>query len=243
MTASHDAGSDIPALDRPPYLLIFAPAVVGIIAAVVVFAFYPQIPDPVPTHWDVSGSADAFSEKTPLTVYGFALWPVIFGVVLNLFIVGMIRVIAAEKPLASQTTDDHLYERKIYSLNFQQRAVARFISLMISLLVVVMVLNLAGLISGIAVILVTVIVIVVPVIILARDLGRINDLITKHYPNDYTPHLKWGMFYYNPKDNRSIIEFNGSTTVNFGSRGGRLMMLALLLPMILVTVIAIVAGS
>lgn len=243
MTVSEDPARPEPTLGRPPYLLMFAPAIVGIIAAVVVSVLYSQIPNPVPTHWDISGNADSFSEKTPLTVYGFALWPAIFGVVLNLFIIAMIRVSAGEKPLVWQKTSEHHYARKIFGLNFQQKALARFISVMTSLLVLDMVLSLTGLVSGLAVMLMAAIAIVVPVGILVKDLSYINDQITKYYPNDYTPHLKWGMFYYNPEDDRSIIEFDGSTTMNFGSRGGRMIMLALLLPTILVTAIAVIAAN
>lgn len=232
-----------PRLDKPPFAVMFAPLLVGIVAAAVVYALYPSIPDPIPTHWDFTGTADSFSEKTPAKVYGFVLWPALFGVVLNLFVIGMIRVTAGDKPMSSQSKAEHDYARKIFGLNLQQNAIARFVSLLVSLLIADMLLSVSGLVSGPMVLAVTAVAIIVPIIVLIRDLSFINEQIGQHYPNEYTKHLKWGMFYYNPEDKRSLVEFDNSTTVNFASRGGRLIMFALLTPMILVICIGILAGS
>lgn len=240
--AGNGMSQNEPRLNKPPYALIFAPLIAGVVAAAVVYALYPSIPDPIPTHWDFTGTADSFSAKTPATVYGFVLWPAVFGVVLNLFVIGMIRVTAGDKPLASQASAEHNYERKIFGLNFQQKAIARFITLLTSLLIADMLLSITGYFSGPLLLALTVIAIVVPIIVLVRDLSYINEQIGKHYPNEYTKHLKWGMFYYNPEDERSFIEIDSSTTVNFASRDGKLFMLALLTPMIIVCAIGIIAG-
>jgi uncharacterized membrane protein len=60
--------------------------IAGIILVILAFAlgayFYPQLPGSIPIHWGISGEADGFAEKSPLSV--FAL-PGLMAVLLCIF--------------------------------------------------------------------------------------------------------------------------------------------------------------
>ena len=56
------------------------------------------------------------------------------------------------------------------------------------------------------------------------------------------PHVKFGIFYYNPGDERELERRNGrGITVNFASRAGRRMFLMILLPGAVVVLLVVLA--
>ncbi len=65
---------------------------------------------------------------------------------------------------------------------------------------------------------------------------------TEAKPKD--PHVKFGMFYYNPDDDRDFVERrNGrGITVNFASRAGRRMFYMMLIPGAIVILLVVLAA-
>lgn len=96
MTLSDPTASTLPALrgKNLPWLLFIAAA--GLLGATTVFGInnYAALPDPMPTHWDADGVADAFAPKS----IGTAFMPLIIGAVVLAFLVGVSLVLAALIP-------------------------------------------------------------------------------------------------------------------------------------------------
>lgn len=96
MTHSDPTAAALPSLrgQHLPWLLFIAAA--GVLGATTIFGInnYATLPDPMPTHWDEAGVADAFAPKS----IGTAFMPLIIGAVILAFLLLVAIILAAIIP-------------------------------------------------------------------------------------------------------------------------------------------------
>ncbi|WP_301201654.1 hypothetical protein, partial [Corynebacterium stationis] len=83
--------------------------------------------------------------------------------------------------------------------------------------------------------------IIIVVALLLWDMARVQKWLDDHYPDPKTSeHMKWGMFYYNPKDPNMMVHRDLNSTFNMAHPRSWVVMGALLGIPIIVVAVAII---
>lgn len=231
-----------PAMAPLPWLYLVIPFVVAAIAAVVVIAFYDLLPDPLPTHWNAQGVADGFADKTIATALGANVGLPIFLGLVSLGCIGLMRVQAGDKPVSPSKEDIENRNGMIATLSKTQYTLAKFMALLATLITADLMLSMFGILRSKLAVVSIIAGFVLAMVWLAVELKRNNDEVSRSYPNEISNHMKWGMFYFNPEDDRTMIHHMGGSTVNFARPGGWAVIGGLTLPIVMIAILAAVAG-
>lgn len=230
-------------LEPVPWGWYGALAAVTAVALAVLWAGFDSIPDPMPVHWGPGGQPDSFVDKS-------------MGAVLTLVGLGPTVLVAAGAGSAaliqSQARDAGFPERGARELNrrrlganLQQPALGALMFGLGSLVVASMTGSLLGWVGGVSL---SVLLIGGVLVLLGwffLRVRRIGEYLDEVYPPENPrERLKWGMFYFNPDDERTVIEMDGAgmTTFNFARPAAWGILGALLAPMVLVVVLAATLG-
>jgi uncharacterized membrane protein len=234
---------------HPPVAWIIAAVVILLAATAVGVAVYPQLPDPVPVHWNAAGHADTFAAKSVWSVFGPLMAG--FGVIALLFACSfLVRV----SPSRSVVTDDPAQrgrraalQRRLMSSLLGQLAVV--IAAQIGWLAVAGWLDpgapwlvVTGVIAFLVLLLIVLAVFVVRYHRAVAAWGGSSQTTRADAPDD-DRYWRGGVIYVNRDDPAVFVpkRFGVGWTVNLGSAGGIALGVALLLVVAGAIVLAVVA--
>ncbi|MHA2787624.1 DUF1648 domain-containing protein [Corynebacterium sp. S7] len=220
-----------------PTRWLYLLAGIFVLAAVLLYVFWDRIPDPMPTHWGFSGQPDNFEAKTPSTVF----WMVAAGGI-PLGVIAPMVVYAthyqakhAHEGLPRKTVDE--VNRARATANEMVPLLAKFMLVITALVIGAVTFGLLGFFSGPLLTVLVIAGIVLVLVWFVRGLmaaqRRVVELVG---PDEITSHMRWGMFYYNPDDERTMVEHGLGTTLNWARPGSWLLMGMILIPVVLLII-------
>ncbi|AGF71920.1 DUF1648 domain-containing protein [Corynebacterium halotolerans] len=217
--------------------------VVTVLALVAVWANFDSIPDPMPVHWGPGGEADRFTDKSLGTAFLLVgLGPVIL-LAAGAGSAALIQSQARADGYPKRTA--HELNRRRMGANLQQPALGALMLVLAVLMAASTAGSLLGWLGGVPM---TVLLIGGIIALLGWffvRMKRIGEHLDEVYPPDEPrERLKWGMFYFNPDDERTVIDMDGGsmTTFNFARPAAWGILAALLAPVALVVVLAVMTG-
>lgn len=181
-------------------------------------------PDPMPTHFDASGTADGFSAKSfPAAIAHVGLGPAITTAVCA-GAGGLLVGIAGQTKNGLQDKPERSINRQRLLAQLMQPALGKF---SFALVVVLLVSITAGLFEfgflgtgALSVWLLIGAIIAVGVGIVVRSARIMQELDERYPPDDPRDKLKYGMFYHNPDNPKLWVELEAGMnfTLNFAHR-------------------------
>ena len=199
------------------------------LSVVLLVAGWDRIPDPMPIHWGPRGEADSFDEKTPGAAFSLvAIGAIPLGVLTPLIVYGT-------HGLARSGSD-----RDKASANEMVPLVAEFMFGVTVIVVGGVTASLLGLRVSTPFILAAIALLLVWFVYEIRAAQR--RIVAHVGESEIDRHLYWGMFYHNPDDERVLVENGMSTTMNFARPTAWLILAAVLAPVIIVIVVAVLGG-
>ncbi len=213
-----------------------------VVAFVTVWWGFDSIPDPMPVHWGPDGRADGFADKSLAAAFALVgLGPAIVLVTGA----GSAALIHSQARTEPRTLTDTEINRRRLGSNLQQPTLGGLMFALGSLMTAGIAGSLLGWLGGAPMtvfLLGGVLVLLGWFFLRLRRNGRILD--ETYPPEDPGQRLKWGMFYFNPDDERAVIDLEGGsmTTFNFARPGAWGILAGILAPVILVVVLAVAAG-
>ena len=219
-------------------ILFIVPVIITILIGIYTITQYNSMPDIIPTHWNFTGEADAFSEKSFLSVFGSVIMSVGIGIIIS------ISSIYSLKSRAKLNTDN-INKSKNAHLNYLNQIAITFF-----------VLNLGCQILFIAVLIATVNASNINTSIMwPTTLAIIISAIYQTYlyykspsksktavysVDDDDSNWIFGTLYNNPNDPSLFVQkrFGVGWTVNIGSTKGKIIFIS---PFILVILILFIA--
>lgn len=219
-----------------------------VVTVLLVTVYYPQLPDPMPVHWNAAGQADGFRDKT---LGGFLGTVLIGPVILLLTLIGSQALIATQSGhvtgMGGAKTPNEAHRTWLGYKTMLKHLGWYMFSL--NLLIMIMLarsysgnthsLEPAGMLIGIFGL----------TALLVWILVREQKAAARHYPSPAQEQGKtWGIFYNDPEDSRIMVETGGGTnfTFNIGRPAGKVLaaLLVVILPgaLVLWIVIAALAG-
>jgi len=233
MVFSRESGT--PQLHKPPWKWVWLILASGVLGLIAVYVSWDSIADPFPTHWNARGEADAFSDKTWANMFGM------FGLITGILAI----VVAASFGLMYQHAknargEDWQVARTRATSNAMLNPLGKWIFVLNAVIVADIYLSVTQKYSFVGLLIAVVIIVVA---LLLWEMARVQKWLDTHYPDPKTSkHMKWGMFYYNPKDPNMMVHRDLNSTFNMAHRGSWVVMGALLgIPIIVVAVVIIFA--
>lgn len=209
------------------------------------WAGFGAVPDPMPVHWGPAGEPDRFTDKSLGSAFGLvALGPGIL-LVTGAGSAAMINWRAREADNAYPTRTAREINRARLSANLQQPVLGAWMLLLAALVTFAVTGSLLGWLSGY---LSTVVIfggVLATMVWFFLRMRKVTLRVDEtHPPEEPGQKLKWGMIYYNPDDERAVVDLEGGsmTTFNFARPAAWGILAALLAPMALIVVLAVVAG-
>lgn len=102
-------------------ILFIIPVVVTVLMGIYTLTQYNSMPDIIPTHWDITGKADAFSKKSFVTVLG----PIIMSVGIGVIV--CVSSIYSLKTRGKLNTDNILESKKLHLNHLKKFALTFFV--------------------------------------------------------------------------------------------------------------------
>ena len=224
---------DTPTLQKPPWKWVWLTLATGVLALLAVYLNWESIPDPFPTHWNARGEADAFNDKTWANLFG--MFGLITGI-LTLVIAACFGLIYQHAKHANG--EDWQVARSRATCNSMLTPLGKWMFVLNAVVVVDIYLSITQIYSSVGLLIAAIIIVVA---LLLWDMARVQKWLDKHYPDPKTSeHMKWGMFYYNPKDPNMMVHRDLNSTFNMAHPGSWVVMGALLGIPIIVVAVAII---
>lgn len=224
----------VPELQRPPWIWVVLLLATGAVGLVAVYFAWDEIPDPFPSHWNIRGEADAFTEKTwKQMIFMFGLPTVIF----TLCIAGSFAF------LHQQAAHIRGEDWKIARARAQSNAMLKPLGFWMVILNAVIIANMYLSVTGQKM---STMLLIVAIFILVGfmmwNIASVQRWLDKHYPDPkISKHMKWGFFYHNPDDPNLMVHNDMNSTFNMAHKGAWVAVGALIgFPIILIAVLIIV---
>ncbi len=225
-SSDNTEGLNADRLPAPKFQFGWYLACIAVIVATLGFIWinWHAVPDPMPTHFDASGTADGFSAKSfPAAIAHVGLGPAITTAVCA-GACGILAAIANETKNGLQDKPERSINRQRLLAQLMQPVLGKF---SFALVVVLVVSITAGLFEfgflgtgALSVWLLIGVIIAVAVGIVVRCARIMAELDERYPPDDPRDKLKYGMFYHNPDNPRLWVELEPgmNVTVNFAHR-------------------------
>jgi uncharacterized membrane protein len=240
-----------PASHRPPFVWSALAVIVLAAATAVNVAFYPRLPDSIPTHFNVTGEADAWAAKSVWSVFGVLM----IGAAVVLLLT-VLSIVAARYSARIQSDDNA--EQAALRTQVQRSMLTALLSVLSFVIALgISAIELAQrLLPGVkwatAASAIGMVVLVMVVIISTVARGRVQlrpaNVRDPRSPRpdavDDDQHWKGGLFYVNPDDPALVVprRFGLGWTLNLGRASGVAVTILLLL-VILGAVTAVVLAA
>ena len=226
---------DNPKLRKPPWKWVWLILATGALGFLAVYMAWDTIPDPFPTHWNARGEADSFSEKTWRNM----------GVMFGMCTAILAAVVAATNALLYQHAKDQRGEqwqvaRSRATANAMLNPIGKWMFVLNAVVVISIYLSITQINSSAALLIAAIIIVIA---LLLWDMARAQKWLEANYPDPkISPHMKWGMFYYNPEDPNMMVHRDMNSTFNMAHKGSWVAMGALLGIPIIIAAVSIILG-
>lgn len=189
---------------------------------------WEHIPDPFPSHWNASGEADAFMDKTwPNLIFMFGL----VSLILALVVAGTFAFM--HQHAKHQRGEDWKIARTRAMTNTMLNPLGMWMFILNAIIVVSIFMSVTTDYSGLGLDMVAILVVVVMLIF---TMAKNQQWVDKHYPDpEISQYMKWGIFYYNPDNPNMMVHTDFNSTFNMAHKGGQIAMIGLLgFPIVLI---------
>lgn len=241
--------SATPITVRPMWWGYLAAGIVLVVTAVVGVVRWDRLPSPYPTHFGANGHADSYADKSVVNVFG----PLIIMAIV-IAVVGVLQWITLRhgtRQYADGTADAGAGRARLLThlTQWMLNITALLIALLVGAISLAVYLGAsAATMSAVTLIAVAVVVIgVLASVLVALRMLRHQSSATGHGPEapDDDAHWKGGLIYVNRDDPAAFVPKRTGVgfTVNFGSSAGKAISGSFVVIILLIMVVAIVAGS
>lgn len=194
-----------------------------IVVALLLFVYYPGIPDPMPVHWNAAGEADRFAEKT----LGTFLFTILLGpIVLLLTLLGAEAMISMQSAYVTgpggAKTPNEAY-RTWYGYQSSKKHMGWFLFVLNLLIMAMLVRTYAGNPSRWELPVFLVVVFALCGVLLWAMI-KDQQATEQKYPKEPGERGKaWGIFYNDPEDKRILVDTGSGSnfTFNLGQPAGK----------------------
>ena len=207
-------------------ILFLIPFVVTILMGIYTLTQYNAMPDMIPTHWGPSGAADAFTEKSYVSVFGIALMSVGVGLLIYVSSVASLRS-------RGKLNVDNIDESKKAHLHYLNRFALTFFILNITcqiMFISILVATINGSSINTYVMYSCTIAIIVSSIYQTYLYYKspTKSKAAVYTVDDDDSNWIFGMIYYNPNDPSFFVQkrFGVGWTVNVGTTKGKILFIA-----------------
>ncbi|ALC06667.1 hypothetical protein CDES_11515 [Corynebacterium deserti GIMN1.010] len=238
--------NDMPNLPKLPFNWVWPLIAIGstvALTALALIVFYPNLPDPMPTHWNADLEADSWSPKT---VTNFLFLLLLGPVITILTLLGVQAMLVMQSgaitgPGGAKTANEAHRQWETYKATMTHMG---WYLCLLNVIVLVMVINSLRAQPFAAGFVLSLVAIGVATVALVWVLLKKEKEIVKKYPRSPEDQAKrWGIFFNDPDDKRILIENSPGMnfTFNVGHTPGKIAAATVLgLPiLILVVVIAV----
>lgn len=231
----------MPDLPRIPVSWLWVAATAAATALIVAWlvAFrYPDLPDPMPVHWNAAGEADVFRPKS---LSGFLGLILVGPGILLLSMVGAMALISAQSTSLTQrggAKTPEAAQRAWHSLQATQNHLGWYL-FGLNLLVLFLLVRSYGAQTGGADFVVFLLGVVVLTVFLVMAIYRAERVAQERWPRPAEEQRKWrGPLYHDPDDPRLLVPTDSgmNQAINLGRPAGRIIMGLLVLGPLLVLI-------
>lgn len=228
------------------YLLALVPP---LLAAVAMLASYDSIPDPMPTHWGLSGEPDSWRDKSVAGVLALVLVGPVVCVFVGAAAAGFMRMYSGTLTEPGGPKGRTNVLRSWHELDVMQPVMAWWVVAM-SLSLTVTFIGLSGpweWAGGGVWSALGLVGVLVSTIWLCVEMGRRADAVAKTYPHPDGRRRRWVLFMEAPDSDRVLVDTGSGSnfTFNVATKGGRIgaAIMSLVLTGTVVLVLAMAVAS
>jgi|GEM_PF-1408017 len=225
-SSDNTEGLNADRLPAPKFQFGWYLACIAVIVATLGFIWlnWHAVPDPMPTHFNASGQADGFSEKSfPAVIAHVAVGPAITTAVCA-GAGGLVVGIARQTKNGLQDKPERSINRQRLMAQLMQPMLGKFSFALVAVLLVGITAGLFGLsVVGTGAASIWLLIGAIPAVavgIVLRSAQIMQELDKRYPPDDPRDKLKYGLFYHNPDDPRIWVELEAgmNITLNFAHR-------------------------
>lgn len=239
--------SEMPDLPRIPVNWKWVGATAAstaVMVAVLVTFYYPQLPDPMPVHWNAAGQPDNFEPKSLGRFLGLTLLGPGILLLSMVATMGLISVQSTSITSMGGAKTPEEAHRTWHSYRIVQGNMGWYLFLLNLLIMVMLTRSYGGNTSRFEVPLGLGLILVLTGVFIVQQLRQQRE-VEKEYPRPADEQGKWwGMFYNDPADPRILVDTGSGSnfTFNIGRPLGRVLAVLLLgLPVLLIGGVLIAA--
>lgn len=219
-------------------ILFMIPLLITLLMSIYVATKYNSMPDIIPTHWGITGEADAFSKKSIFSVFG----PIFMSIAVSILI--YICSVYSLKSRAKLSTDN-ISESKLANLNFLNKFAITFLILNLSCQIIFINILIATVnssnVNTIIMWTATIALIVAAIYqtyIYYKSPSKSKNAV--YSVDDDDNNWLLGTFYNNPNDPSLFVQkrFGVGWTINIGSTKGKILFI---LPFIVILFVIIIS--
>lgn len=235
---------DLPRIPVPWRWVWATVAATAVMVAVLVVFYYPQLPDPMPVHWNAAGEADGFREKT---LGGFLGLVLLSPGILILTMVATMGMISQQSThvtgMGGAKTPEEAH-RTWHGYRIVQGNLGWYLFTLNLLVLIMLTRSYGGNTGRWEMPLMLVLIFGLTGLLIHRQLGQ-QRAVEKSHPRPAEERGKWwGILYNDPEDPRILVDTGSGSnfTFNIGRPVGRVLALLVLgAPVVLIIVVGIAA--
>ena len=211
--------------------LLYIPMLIGVFLGIYTLYYYKELPDLIPTHFNMAGVIDGWSTKNLVTV----LFPSVMAILMSVLFSYSLDSTFNKRSKLSKT---QLEKGKVVTLKY-----LKWSAITIVLLVFAMTLMMMGIVFSMVQVealnpiynYISMGIIILSILLMGynsfcykRDFGPLKEEDTCSSPEEKDEYWLWGLFYNNPNDPAVLVSKRHGIgwTINVGSFKGKLIIIA-----------------